>query len=50
MTEAEERVIKYAFNKMNIELLTVFHTPQNVRTKRVIKKCGFQYETTIEQG
>ena len=50
MTEAVKRVIKYAFDELNVELLTVFHTTQNVRTRRVIEKCGFQYETTIEQG
>lgn len=50
MTEAVKQVIKYAFEELNIELLTAFHTPQNIRSKRVIEKCGFQYETTIKQG
>ena len=35
---------------MGVELLTAFHTPHNVRFKRIIEKCGFQYEATIEQG
>lgn len=50
MTEALKCAIKYAFDEMNIELLTAFHIPHNIRSKRVIEKCGFQYETTIEQG
>ena len=50
MTEVVKRVVKYAFDEMNIELLTAFHIPCNIRSKRVIEKCGFQYEVTIEQG
>ena len=50
MTEAVKRVVKYVFNETGIELLTAFHVPHNIRSKRVIEKCGFQYETTIEQG
>jgi putative acetyltransferase len=50
MTETVKRVVKYAFDEMNIELLTAFHFPHNIRSKRVIEKCGFQYEVTIEQG
>ena len=50
MTEAVKRVIKYAFEEVNVDLLSVFHYPHNIRSKRVIEKCGFQYETTIKQG
>lgn len=50
MTEAVKRAVKYAFEEMNIELLTAFHIPHNIRSKSVIEKCGFQYEITIEQG
>lgn len=50
MTEAVKRVIKYAFEEMNIDLLTAFHFPDNTRSKGVILKCGFQYEVTISQG
>jgi len=50
MTEAVKQVVKYFFDKMRVELLTVFHIPSNVRSKRVIEKCGFQYEATIKQG
>ena len=50
MPEALRRVIKYAFEEMNVELLSVFHYPHNTRSKRVIEKCGFYYEITIPQG
>ena len=50
MTEAVKQAVKYAFDETGIELLTAFHVPYNIRSKRVIEKCGFQYETTIEQG
>ena len=30
--------------------LRAFHYPHNNRSKRVIEKCGFKYETTIEKG
>ena len=50
MTEAVKRAVKYAFEEMDVELLTAFHVPHNIRSKRVIEKCGFKYEITIEQG
>jgi Acetyltransferases, including N-acetylases of ribosomal proteins len=50
MTEAVKRAVEYAFDEMGSELLTAFHIPQNIRSKRVIEKCGFQYETTIKLG
>jgi putative acetyltransferase len=49
MTEAVKCVIKYAFEVLGINLLTAFHFPHNTRSKRVIEKCGFQYEVTIIQ-
>jgi len=50
MTEAVKRAVQYVFEEMHAELLGVFHVPDNVRSKRVIEKCGFQYEGTIERG
>lgn len=49
-TETVNRVIKYVFEEMNIDLLSAFHFPHNIRSKRVLEKCGFQYEVTIENG
>ena len=50
MAEAVKRVIKYVFEELNIDLLSAFHYPDNIRLKRVLEKCGFEYEMTIEQG
>jgi len=50
MTEAVKCVVQYAFDEMGIELLGVSHRPGNVRSRRVIEKCGFQYAGTIEGG
>lgn len=50
MTEALNRIIKYAFEEMRIDLLSAFHYPHNIRSKRVLERCGFMYETTISQG
>lgn len=49
MTEAVKRVMKYAFDEMNLDILTVFHFPHNLRSKNVILKCGFEYETKLTQ-
>ena len=50
MTEAVKRVTKYLFEEVNIDLITIFFYPHNVRSKRVIEKCGFKYEATIKQA
>ena len=31
-------------------MMKVFNSPDNVRTKRVIEKCGFEYDITIEKA
>jgi putative acetyltransferase len=47
MMEAAKAAINYAFETMNIALLTIHHYTDNLRSKRVIEKCGFQYEGTL---
>ncbi len=47
MSEAAGAVIPYAFEKLNISLLTVHHYSFNARSKRVIEKCNFRYEGTL---
>lgn len=47
MSEAAQAVISYAFRCLDIHLLTVNHYSFNSRSKRVIEKCGFQYEGTL---
>lgn len=49
-TEASKTVINYAFEHLDIKLLSVHHYPFNHRSKRVIEKCGFQYEGTLRHA
>ena len=50
MSEAIKRVSKYLFEDLNIDILTAFCYPDNIKSKKVLEKCGFEYEGTIEQG
>ncbi len=50
MTEAIKRIIQYLFEELNIDLLSAFHYPDNIKSQKVLEKCGFEYEMTIEQG
>ena len=47
MSEAVRRVGQYAFEEVNLDLLSVYHYPFNDRSRRVIEKYGFQYEGTL---
>lgn len=44
MTEVVKLVIKYVFEKTDCELLEVGHHIDNYGSKRVIEKCGFNYD------
>ena len=50
MSEAVTRVINYLFEELNIDLLTAFCYPDNIKSKKVLEKCGFEHEITIERG
>ena len=50
MTEALKRIIRYSFDELKIDLLSAFHYSENLRSKRVIEKCGFEYEITLYQS
>ena len=47
MPEVVGAVIQYTFKELDISLLTVHHYSFNIRSKRVIEKCNFQYEGTL---
>lgn len=47
MTEAAQGALRFAFDQMNLELVSVYHFPFNNRSRRVIEKCGFHYEGTL---
>lgn len=44
MTEAVKLVIKFVFTKTDCELLEIGHHTDNYASKRVIMKCGFNYD------
>lgn len=50
MTEAVKAAVEYAFKETDIELITAFHFPDNNKSRRVLEKCGFEYETTLDNG
>jgi ribosomal-protein-alanine N-acetyltransferase len=41
--EAVKEVIKFCFDKLNIDALTIGHFSTNMQSKRVIEKCGFKF-------
>lgn len=47
MTEAVKEAIRYLFEEEKYDVLSCYHYPFNVRSKRVIEKCGFKYEGTL---
>ena len=49
-TEAVKCMVKYAFEELNVDILSAFTTPQNIRSKSVLEKSGFIYELTIHNG
>lgn len=44
MTEAVQRVIKYAFEDLALDVLSITTRQDNPKSRRVIEKCGFSYE------
>jgi len=48
-TEALKRVLKYAFTELDLLIVAVCHYPNNIKSKRVIEKCGFTYEGTLRK-
>lgn len=44
MPEVCREVLRYAFEELGLDLVSVFHYPFNRRSKRVIEKLGFHYE------
>jgi len=43
-TEAAHAVIKFGFEKMDIELISAYCYPFNLASKNVLEKCGMKYE------
>lgn len=50
MTEAAKAVIDYGFEEFNLELIAIRTSETNLRSQRVIEKCGFKYEGLIRRA
>ena len=46
-TEAAKAVIDYGFDKMKLHRVQICRRPENVRSGKVIEKCGFHHDGTI---
>ncbi len=44
MTEAAKELLRYAFDELNVPLIKVYHFIGNLKSERVIIKCGFVYD------
>ena len=44
--EAVKALIKYGFEELNLDLIWCAHYEFNAKSKRVIEKCGFNYQFT----
>jgi len=49
-TEATKAVVRYGFEVMDVSVIAISHYPFNMRSKRVIEKCGFTYEGTLRHA
>ncbi len=50
MTEAAKAAVRFAFEDMGLDILSVNHYPENARSRRVIEKCGFTCEGTLRRS
>lgn len=50
MTEAAKSLIQYAFRELKLDVLMIRTSETNIRSQRVIEKCGFQYEGTLRRA
>lgn len=46
-TEAAKAVIDYGFDKIHFHKVQICVRPANIKSKKVIDKCGFEYEGTL---
>ena len=50
MTEAAKRLIQYGFDELKLVVLMIRTSDTNMRSQRVIEKCGFNYEGTLRRA
>ncbi|MBI9014768.1 MAG: GNAT family N-acetyltransferase [Clostridiales bacterium] len=47
--EAVNRLIKFGFEEMNLDIIWCNHYEENYNSRRVNEKCGFKYQFTKEE-
>lgn len=47
MPEAVKAIIRFCFDKCELDAVTIGHFTSNIQSKRVIEKCGFHF---VKQG
>lgn len=50
MAEAGKEILRFAFEELQLEILSVYHFSTNPQSKRVIEKLGFIYEGTLRRA
>lgn len=50
MTEAVNEMIRYGFEELWLDMISVTTGPDNERSQRVIEKAGFVYEGTLRRA
>ncbi|MBR6728585.1 MAG: GNAT family N-acetyltransferase [Clostridia bacterium] len=50
MTEAARALVRYGFCALGLSVIGVYHFSSNMRSRRVIEKCGFRYEGIMRRA
>ena len=50
MPEAVREMLRFGFEEMGLDMVSVTTSPDNQRSQRVIEKCGFTYEGTLRRS
>lgn len=50
MPEATDKVLQYLFTFKKLDLVSCYHYPFNLRSKRVIEKSGFKFEGILRNA
>lgn len=50
MTDAVKKLLEYAFNTLNLDIISVSHFKENIASKKVIEKNRFIYEGTLRNS